>query len=296
MVMFFGVALSASGQTTPTMHQTAENSPCANIVALSGANVDCSSLTPEQERLLRNIPGLLKKILDKQPDLVGLKNEMDQIYAIVRANAAAPNLGATISIDNKSDDNYISGTRAINGPLGIKVDHQSDHNTITDSEAIKDCVVPDIPHEIVKYKDISNESLRESVNAFANQLREFASSTEQEEEKQQDERSAHFRATIDPSTITKEKAIELGAEGREIYVKEQAQLAASIGEKFLEQATEFREELRWRLQKSSLLQPVSLTEMIYTFWPAPGATPQLDVRSLQQTAAYLENLAGQLPQ
>ena len=283
-------------QTTPNISQKSGQSMCSNIVALAGsANINCSSLTPEQQRILKSIPILLKKILDKQPDLVGLKTEMDQVYALVHANSAGPDTGATISIDHQSDDNVVSGNRAFNVPLKVNVDNQSDRNAISKNEAIQDCVVPDIPHEIVKYKDISNESLRESVNAFANQLREFASSTEQEEEKQQDERSAHFRATIDPSTITKEKAIELGAEGREIYVKEQAQLAASIGEKFLGQATEFREELRWRLQKSSLLQPESFMEMSHTFWPDPTGNPQLDDITVRQTAAYLENLARELP-
>jgi hypothetical protein len=234
-------------------------------------------------------------MLDKQPDLVGLKREMDQIYALIQANSVSPDTGATISILNKSDDNVVSGNRAFNVPFKVNVDNQSDRNTIKENEAIKDCVVSDIPHQIVKYKDISNESLRESVIGFSNQLREFASSTEQEEEKRQNERSEHMRATIDLHSITPEQARKLGKEGREIYEKEQAQLAASIGEKFLGQATEFRDELRWRLQKSSLLPPESFMEMSRTFWPDPTGNPQLDDITVKQTATYLENLARQLP-
>jgi hypothetical protein len=283
-------------QTTPSISQKSDQSTCSNIVALTGsANINCSSLTPKQQQILKSIPVLLKKILDAQPDLVGLKIEMNQIYALVQANSASPDSGATISIDNGSSGNVISGTRAINVPLKVKVDHQSDRNMITDNEAIKDCVVADIPHQIVKYKDVSNESLRGSVIGFANQLREFASSTEQEDEKQRDERIEHMRKTVDPRNITPEEARKLGEEGREIDEQNQAHLAALIREKYLGQATEFREELKWRLQKASLLPAESFTEMVYTFWPSPVGDPELDVRTVNQTAAYLENLARQLP-
>ncbi len=283
-------------QTTPDIRQKSDQSTCSNVVALTGSvDIKCSSLTPRQQRILKSIPSLLKKILDKQPDLVELKAEMDQVYALVQANSATPDSGATILIDNGSNGNVVSGTRAINVPLNVKVDHQSDRNRITGNEAIKDCVVADIPHRIMRYKDVSNESLRGSVIGFANQLREFASSTEQEDEMQRDQRSEHIRAAIDLHSITPEQARKLGEEGREIDEKNQTQLAALIREKYLGQATEFREELRWRLQKASLLPPESFTEMLNTFWSSPVGDPELNVRTVNQTAAYLENLARQLP-
>ena len=216
-------------QTTPSISQKSDQSACSNIVALTGsANVDCSSLTPEQQRILKSIPVLLKKILDKQPDLGGIRREMDEIYALVQADAASRDTGATILLDDKSNDNFVSGNRAINVPLNVKVDHQSDRNSIQGNEAIKDCFAVDIPYENVKYKNISNQSLRESVIAFADQLREFASSTEQEQEKQQEERSAHIRATVAPHNFTPEEGRKFAAEEREINATEQAQLAASI--------------------------------------------------------------------
>jgi hypothetical protein len=91
MFLLLGIATLSNGQTAPTVDQIAKNSPCANIVALSGAKVDCGHLTPEQQRILKSIPVLLQKILGKQPNLVELKSEMDQVYAFVRA--ANPNTG-----------------------------------------------------------------------------------------------------------------------------------------------------------------------------------------------------------
>lgn len=292
------ITSTAWAQSAPAIQQRATGSPCANIVALSGAKVDCSSLTPDQKRILGSIPGLLKKILDKQPDLAGLKTEMDQVYALVRSNSGAAE-GVTISVDNKSNGNDFSGTRSYGGPLSVKVDNQSDQNTFKNMESIRDCVAPGAPHQIARYKTVSDESLRQSVIDFSKSLREFSSSTQQQEEAENTQRSEHIRATIDFKSMSQDQMLQvshqLSIENWQIEQKNEAELAAKIGEEFLGQATEYREELRWRLSKASLLPPETFVELARTFWPDPTGEPQLNVYTLKQTASYLENLARQLP-
>jgi hypothetical protein len=69
----FGLALALIvgsiyllGQS-PSVKQDAKDSPCSNIVALTGnASVNCSSLTPAQQRLIQSIPTLLKQIIADQ--------------------------------------------------------------------------------------------------------------------------------------------------------------------------------------------------------------------------------------
>src|ERR1700733_9042687 len=74
LVMLFSVAAFAIGQAPPTVHQTATQSSCSNIVALSGAKVDCSNLTPEQRKSLADIPAIMKMALEN-------KNYLDAILA-----------------------------------------------------------------------------------------------------------------------------------------------------------------------------------------------------------------------
>ena len=297
--LLFWASTALNAQTVPQIKQQAEQSVCTNIVALTGSTINCAAPTIEQQRILKSIPVLLKKILDKQPDLAGLKNEMDQVFALVRAANPGAGEGLTISVDNKSNGNDFSDTRSYGGPLNIKVDNQSDQNTFKNSESIRDCVMPGAPHQIAKYKKVINESLRESVIEFSKSLREFASSAEQQEETERTLRSEHIRATVDFQSMSQDQAREVShqlfIEDLEIDKKNEAELAAKIGEQFLGQATEYREELRWRLSKASLLPPETFVELARTFWPDPTGNPALDVRTLKQTASYLENLARQLP-
>jgi hypothetical protein len=205
----------------------------------------------------------------------------------------------SISVDNKSSGNAFSDTRSYGAPLSIKVDHQSDQNTFTNSEAIKDCVMPGAPHQIAKYKTVSNESLRESVIEFSKSLREFAGSTEQREEIARTQRREHIRATVDFQSMSQDQmrqvSHQLSIEELGIAKKNEAELETKIGGEFLGQATEYREELRWRLSKASLLPPETFVELARTFWPDLTGNPQLNVYTLKQTASYLENLARQLP-
>jgi hypothetical protein len=70
----------AHGQGTLTAQQKADFATCSNIVALAGdININCSSLTPEQEKLLKKIPVLLNKIIVNQGDQKLIADKLDQM-------------------------------------------------------------------------------------------------------------------------------------------------------------------------------------------------------------------------
>jgi hypothetical protein len=77
--LLLGVAASAIGQPAPAVHQTATRSFCSNIVALSGAKVDCSHLTPAQAKALGNIPAVLKTALENQVYLEEILQKLNEI-------------------------------------------------------------------------------------------------------------------------------------------------------------------------------------------------------------------------
>lgn len=71
----------------PTVKQDSKNSPCSNIVALSGTlTVNCSSLTPAQKRIIEGIPALLNKILANQLDPSAVMDKLDEILRHVNPN------------------------------------------------------------------------------------------------------------------------------------------------------------------------------------------------------------------
>lgn len=65
------------------IRQESIRSSCSNIVALAGsANVNCSSLTPQQQKIIEEIPSLLKKILVNQLDPSLVMAKLDQLVSI----------------------------------------------------------------------------------------------------------------------------------------------------------------------------------------------------------------------
>jgi hypothetical protein len=93
LVLFYGFSAIAGGQTAPTVNQTASQSPCANIVALSGAKVDCSNLTPAQKKALESIPAILKATLEDRSYFEAIMkklNEMSQNTAPPTVINSAP--------------------------------------------------------------------------------------------------------------------------------------------------------------------------------------------------------------
>lgn len=84
-VLRASVAIAFSGvlvfsQTTPSIKQEAKNASCSNIVALAGnATVNCSSLTPRQQKIIESIPSVLNEILTNQLDPDKVMAKLDEI-------------------------------------------------------------------------------------------------------------------------------------------------------------------------------------------------------------------------
>jgi hypothetical protein len=83
IVFLLSIVAASNGQTetAPTVSQSAKGSTCANIVALSGAKVNCSNLTPEQKNALANIPSILKMALENQGYLEGILRRLNEMSA-----------------------------------------------------------------------------------------------------------------------------------------------------------------------------------------------------------------------
>jgi hypothetical protein len=71
---------TAIGQNPPTVTQEAKGSPCSNIVALVGdVKLDCSSLTPAQQKIIESIPAVLHKILANHLDPDAVMGKLDEL-------------------------------------------------------------------------------------------------------------------------------------------------------------------------------------------------------------------------
>jgi hypothetical protein len=100
------------------VHQKFENITCSNIVALAGdVNINCSSLSPEQKKMLERIPSLLNKILANQADPKVVGQKLDEIIeTLSRLNQtrpsetiSAPNgiaVGGEAHVDHPTVNNY----------------------------------------------------------------------------------------------------------------------------------------------------------------------------------------------
>jgi hypothetical protein len=78
-VLLFGVIVTASGQAAPNVNQTATRTSCSNIVALSGAKVDCTHLTQAQSNALANIPAILKMAIESQNYLDAILKQLQEM-------------------------------------------------------------------------------------------------------------------------------------------------------------------------------------------------------------------------
>jgi hypothetical protein len=118
LVAIICVASFVKGQTVPNVHQTATNSSCANIIALSGAKVDCFNLTPAQKKALENIPAILKMSLENQDYLEAIMKRLDemklgstQVNAPVCPNGicpTAPNFGTQTVVNTKPPARHLT--------------------------------------------------------------------------------------------------------------------------------------------------------------------------------------------
>lgn len=81
--ILLALAGRATGQNTPTVTQEAKNSPCSNVVALAGdVKIDCSGLTPAQQKLVDSIPAILHKILVNQLNADVVLAKMDELIQL----------------------------------------------------------------------------------------------------------------------------------------------------------------------------------------------------------------------
>jgi hypothetical protein len=78
-VLYLGVLCSAYGQVQQPVTQTATKSSCVNIVALSGAKVDCTHLTEEQQKAIADIPAILKMALEDQSYFKEIREKLDEL-------------------------------------------------------------------------------------------------------------------------------------------------------------------------------------------------------------------------
>ena len=82
LVLSFGNLAFCQSPSTPNVKQDVKNSSCSNIVALAGSvEVNCSSLTPAQQKLIASIPGMLHKIIADQLDPQVVMQKLDEIIA-----------------------------------------------------------------------------------------------------------------------------------------------------------------------------------------------------------------------
>jgi hypothetical protein len=111
-------ALSLAQQSS-TISQKSDKSLCSNIVALSGSlNVNCSSLTPAQQKILANLPRVLNKILTNQLDTDAIMAKLDEMARSQQGNTIVQyctagicnngiNNGSQTVINNKPADRHL---------------------------------------------------------------------------------------------------------------------------------------------------------------------------------------------
>jgi hypothetical protein len=109
------------GAQNPKPVQEAVQSPCANDTVTapnaSSVTIKCTGLTPEQQKLLRNIPDLLNKVLSTQKsDTYQILSKLDSCIddaAIARRSSAATIRGVTRVYSY--DGSFIRTTSHVNG-------------------------------------------------------------------------------------------------------------------------------------------------------------------------------------
>jgi hypothetical protein len=80
IVALFGILCPAHGQVSQPVTQTATKSSCVNIVALSGAKVNCAHLTDEQQKAIADIPAILKMALEDQNYFKEIRDKLDDLF------------------------------------------------------------------------------------------------------------------------------------------------------------------------------------------------------------------------
>jgi hypothetical protein len=124
-------AISVTNITTqqPVQNnQSAKNSPCANILAITGPiNINCSSLTQAEQKIIDGIPDVLKKILSNQLDTNAVMKKLNEILHAVNPNVPVktyfcngkwktigPSATSALEIDGGGDDTAFQSMLRLN--------------------------------------------------------------------------------------------------------------------------------------------------------------------------------------
>lgn len=124
-------ATLAKGQLTPTVNQAASQSPCANIVALSGAKVDCSNLTPAQKKALESIPAILKATLEDRSYFDAIMKKLSELSH----NAMPP------TVTNNAPGGFAVSGGTITNPTVNNFGPPARHLDPSTREASKSCLI-----------------------------------------------------------------------------------------------------------------------------------------------------------
>ena len=90
--VLFLLVSEVAAQNSPGITQEAKSSPCSNVIALTGdVKIDCSSLTPAQQKIIDSIPALLRNIIAHQHDADAVIAKLDECL-----KAANPNVPHTV--------------------------------------------------------------------------------------------------------------------------------------------------------------------------------------------------------
>lgn len=212
------------------------------------------------------------------------------------SNAVVPTTSqssAEIKVDGGSNNNTFSGNRFINVQrVGITATGNSSGNIFTDNTILQTKDQPSVPYQqLPKYKNVANKTLHDEVIDFANNMRKFNSDFETDYD------NAH-PPPADPRPLiplTHEEIQKLNEDRAKRFIQMDKDFSFQVSKNYLAQATEYRNEMIWRLKAAGTQPQGSGTDLLNTFWGTPG-DENLNERSVTGTATYLESLARQLPQ
>lgn len=245
----------------------------------------CPKPTLKSEKSTKHVPVAAPVAQSAQP----IKPASDLSNGIAPTTSQS---SAEIKVDNGSNNNTFSGNRFINvQKVGITASGNSSGNVFTDNTILQTKDQPSVPYQqLPKYKNVTNKTLHDEVIDFANDMRTFDSDFEA------NYNSAHPPPS-DPRpavSLTPEEIHKLSVDRAKQFSQMDKDLSLQISKNYLGQATEYRNEMVWRLKAAGMQPQESGTDLLNTFWPMPGEE-ELSERSVTGTATYLENLARQLP-
>lgn len=243
-----------------------------------------------KEHQLSNIPPLTAPVAEQKTDHPKGSHVGDSQRPPTATDSSEKEAGATVALEGRSNHNTFSGNRFINVPnVTIRASDDSKDNLISDNLIATVKETPLEIRQLPKYKKVSNKKLTSMITDFANEMRRY----EADFEEQHSPPSPLPR----PNPFVIPSREEQHRENQEL-IKREKELSENFeleaSKRYLVQATEYRNEILWRLNKNGVHPALYGSESWATFWAVPGETI-VDPHSVKETATYLENLARQLP-